>query len=234
MAKGFGSMITTLVASSWLALLAGDLIVVASLAGLATYGWQHGVFLAVIAGLQVLGSFVAALAFTPAVAAGMQVVGCPPSQSLGVAYVLTFLGGLVATRLAVGAGIPERSVRFAPILDQVAGACLGIVSGFVLAGSLLVGWSLLGVPESLRLDTASLKIDAGSRMLGTFGRCVEPDPTRRRMLLGGDATVRGLLDCYRETDWRTARRPAAEPSGDGAGEDLGQVDGAGTAAAPAE
>lgn len=227
-------MITTLVASSWLALLAGDLIVIASLAGLATYGWQHGVFLAVIAGLQVLGSFVTALAFTPAVAAGIQVVGCPPSQSLGVAYVLTFLGGLVATRLAVGAGIPERSVRFAPIIDQVAGACLGAAAGFVLAGSLLIGWSLLGVPDSFRLDTARLKIDAGSRMLGTFGRCVEGDPARRGLLLGGDATVRGLLDCYREGDWRTARRPAAEPSGDGAGEDLGQVDGAGTAAAPAE
>ena len=81
-----------------------------------------------------------------------------------------------------------------------------------------------------------LKLDAGARLLTTFGRCVESNPERRAVLMGGDpsATTRGLLDCYREGDWRAARRPAAEPSGDGAGEDLGQVDGAGTGDASTE
>ena len=45
---------------------------------------------------------------------------------------------------------------------------------------------LLAMPESFRLDVASLKLDAGSRLLGTFARCVEADPVRRAELLGGD------------------------------------------------
>ena len=226
----------TLLASSHLARLAADLMVAMPLAGLALYGWQHGIFLAVIAGLQVLGSFVGALAFAPVVAAGVEALDCPPAQSLGVAYLLTFLAGLLATRLAVGGFVPEGAVRFAPLIDRVIGGCFGVLAGFVLAGSLLIGWSLLAMPESLRLDVSSLKLDAGARLLATFGRCAESNPQRRAELMGGDpsATTRGLLDCYREGDWRAARRPAAEPSGDGAGEDLGQVDGAGTGDASTE
>lgn len=226
----------TLLASSHLARLAADLLVAMPLAGLALYGWQHGIFLAVIAGLQVLGSFVGALALAPVVAAGVEALDCPPAQSLGVAYLVTFLAGLLLTRLAVGGFVPEGAVRFAPIIDRVVGGCFGALAGFVLAGSLLIGWSLLTMPESFRLDVPSLKLDAGARLLATFGRCVEPNPERRAALMGGDpsAAARGLLDCYREGDWRTARRPLAEPSGDGAGEDLGQVDGAGADAAPTE
>jgi len=222
-------MSITLLASSHLARLAADLMVAMPLVGLALYGWQHGIFLAVIAGLQVLGSFVGALAFAPVVAAGVEALDCPPAHSLGVAYLVTFLAGLLLTRLAVGGFVPEGAVRFAPIIDQVVGGCLGAVAGFVLSGSLLVGWSLLAMPESFRLEVPSLKLDAGARLLTTFGRCVESNPQRRAALLGGEpsAAARGLLDCYREGDWRTARRPVAEPSGDGAGENLGQVDGAG-------
>lgn len=225
----------TLLASSHLARLAADLLVAMPLAGLVMYGWQHGIFLAVIAGLQVLGSFVGALAFAPVVAAGVEALDCPPAQSLGVAYLVTFLAGLLATRLAVGGFVPEGAVRFAPIIDRVVGGCVGALAGLVLAGSLLIGWSLLAMPESFRLEVSSLKLDAGARLLATFGRCVESNPQRRAALMGGDpsATARGLLDCYREGDWRTARRAVAEASGDGAGEDLGKVDGAGTDAAPA-
>lgn len=229
-------MIPMLLATSHLARLAGDLFVAMSLAGLAMYGWQHGLFLATAAGLQLLGSFVGALAFAPAVSAGLEALDCPPAQSLGVAYLLVFLAGLLATRLAIGAFVPEGAVRFAPLIDQIGGACLGVMAGFLLAGSLLVGWSLLAMPESFRLDVANLKLDAGSRLLGTFARCVEADPARRAELLGGDpdAAHRGLLDCYRECDWRKQNSvvpPEPPASGDGAGENLGEVDGAGPAAA---
>jgi hypothetical protein len=225
-------MLATLLATSFLARLAGDLLVAIPLAGLAIYGWQNGLFLATIAGLQLLGSFVGALAFAPAVAAALEAINCPPAQSLGVGYLVVFLAGLLATRLAIGGFVPERVVRFAPIIDKFSGACLGAVAGFLLAGSLLVGWSLLVMPESFRLDVASLKLDAGARLLGTFARCVEADPVRRAELLGGDsdAAHRGLLDCYREGEWRKriSVAPLEPPaSGDGAGEDLGEVDGAG-------
>jgi uncharacterized membrane protein required for colicin V production len=231
-------MLATLLATSFLARLAGDLLVAIPVAGLAIYGWQHGLFLATIAGLQLLGSFVAALAFAPAVATALEVINCPPAQSIGVAYLAVFLGGLLATRLAIGGFVPEGVVRFAPIIDKVCGACLGAVAGFLLAGSLLVGWSLLTMPESFRLDVASLKLDAGSRLLATFARCVEPDQARRTELLGGDpdAGGRGLLDCYRECDWRkriSVVPPEPPSSGDGAGENLGEVDRAGPDAAPA-
>jgi len=225
-----------LLATFHLAHLAGDLLVAMSLAGLAMYGWQHGLFLSTAAGLQLLGSFVGALAFAPAVAAGMEALDCPPAQSLGVAYLVVFLAGLLATRLAIGAFVPEGAVRFAPLIDQIGGAFLGVLAGFLLAGSLLVGWSLLAMPESFRLDVASLKLDAGSRLLGTFARCVEADPVRRAELLGGDPDTghHGLLDCYREGDWRktiSVVPPEPPASGDAAGEHLGEVDGAGPAAA---
>jgi hypothetical protein len=121
--------------------------------------------------------------------------------------------------------------------NQLAGKVLPwTLAGFLLAGSLLVGWSLLAMPESFRLDVASLKLDAGSRLLGTFARCVEADPVRRAELLGGDPDTghRGLLDCYREGDWRkkiSVVPPEPPASGDAAGEHLGEVDGAGPAAA---
>ena len=225
-----------LLANSFLARLAGDLLVAIPVAGLAIYGWQNGLFLATIAGLQLLGSVVAALAFAPAVAAALETINCPPAQSLGVAYLAVFVAGLLATRLAIGGFVPEGVVRFAPIIDKVCGSCLGAVAGFLLAGSLLVGWSLLTMPESFRLDVASLKLDAGSRLLGTFARCVEAEPARRAELLGGDpaAAHRGLLDCYRECDWRkrdSVLPPEPPASGDGAGENLGEVDRAGPAAA---
>jgi uncharacterized membrane protein required for colicin V production len=227
-----------LLASSHLARLAGDLLVAMPLAGLAMYGWQHGLFLTTIAGLQLLGSFVGALAFAPAVAAGMQTLDCPPAQSLGVAYLVVFLAGLLATRLAIGAFVPEGAVRFAPLIDQIGGVCLGVIAGFLLAGSLLVGWSLLAMPESFRLDVASLKLDAGTRLISTFARCVEPDPVRRAKLLGGepDAAHRGLLDCYRDGDWRKVVSvvPLVTPdSGNAAGEDLGEVNRARADSAPA-
>ena len=232
-------MLAMLPETSFLARWAGDMLVAIPLAGLAIYGWQNGLFLATVAGLQLLGSFVGALAFAPAVAAAVEAINCPPAQSLGVAYLLVFLAGLLATRLAIGGFVPEGVVRFAPIIDKVGGACLGAVAGFLLAGSLLVGWSLLAMPESFRLDVANLKLDAGSRLLGTVARCVEADPSRRAELLGGDpdAAHRGLLDCYRECDWRKRNsvvppEPSEPPaSGDGAGENLGEVDGAGPAAA---
>ncbi len=229
-------MSMTILASSHLAHLCGDLLVAMPLAGLAMYGWQHGLFLSVIAGLQILGSFVAALACTPMVAAAMEALDCPQAHALGAAYWGTFLGSLLITRLVVGGFVPDGAARFAPIIDHVGGACVGTFAGFLLAGSLLVGWSLLAMPESFRLEVPSLKLDAGSRLVATFGRCVESDPERRAALMGGDpaAATRGLLDCYREGDWRSARRAAAEPSGDGAGEDLGQMDGAGADAGPTE
>lgn len=228
-------MDVTLLASAHLARIAANLMVAMPLVGLTLFGWQHGIFLAVIAGLQVLGSFVAALAFAPVVAAGVEALDCPPTQSLGVAYLVTFVAGLLLTRLAVGAGVPDGAVRFAPIFDNALGGACGALAGFVLSGSLLVGWSLFSPPESLRLDASGLNLDAGARLLVTFARCVEPDPARRNALLGGNASAadRGLLDCYRDGDWRTARRPVVEPSGDGAGEDFGEVDGAGTAAGAA-
>lgn len=182
------------------------------IAGMAIYGWFHGLFLAIIAGLQLLASFVLASACAPLLAGNLEAFGVPAGQSLAAAYALVFTASITAIRVAVGAWVPDGVVRFAPLFDRLGGACMGAVAGGILGGACLVAWSLAGVPDWMRFDAAHLPLDSGRGMLWTFARSATSDLAAADRLFAGDLPVA-------ETDARGGIR-ASEPFVDTNGNDL--------------
>ncbi|MFM8984546.1 MAG: Ig-like domain-containing protein [Planctomycetia bacterium] len=181
-----GAMPFVLVGTSTLAQLFAGWAAVLPIAALALYGWLRGGFLATIAGLQVLGAFLAAVALARPLWGVVESLGCPAPQSLAVAYLLVFAAVLVGVRLAVGAAIPDGALKLAPLADHVCGLVLGAGAGFVLGGALLVGWSMADMPAWFRLDNTHQPLDSGGRVLATFARFAARDAAARAILLDGD------------------------------------------------
>jgi hypothetical protein len=172
-----------------IASLLPNLLVLACLAGMAVYGWREGLFLATIAGLQVLASFLVALAYVPVLATFVLSWGVPSGYSQAMAFLLVFGLGILAVRLAVGAGVPRDAIPFAPLIDTVGGAVVGSVAGLVLGAGLLIGWSMADLPAGFRLETANLGLDTGSSLLSSFARCVLPAGKDRDILLEGESST---------------------------------------------
>lgn len=175
------------IAATWNA-TGGNLIVAVAVIGLAIVGWRQGLFVITLVGLQLLASFVAALALAGIVIEmlrGMDV--SLPGRALAVTYLVAYSASLFGIRLAIGRFVPEVAVPFAWPIDRGLGTLVGILAGFLLAGAALVGWSLAMIPEPLRLVPAALAVDPGAWVLDTFARCVEPEPARRKELLLGNA-----------------------------------------------
>lgn len=145
------------------------------IAALAIFGWYYGIFLAVIAGLQILASFIAAFAWAQSVAAYLTTFGMPIGQAIAASYVLIFATSLATIRLAIGAWMPEGAMQFGQLVDGIGGICSGAVAGAILGGALLVGWSLAPLPDGMRFDAAQLPFDGGRHVLWTVARCVSPD-----------------------------------------------------------
>jgi hypothetical protein len=204
-------MSLAVLAAAHLTKLAADLAVVMPLVAMGVFGFRHGLFVATIAGLQVLAASVGAIAFAPPLAAWLEAAECPAAWSLVAAYVALFAGTLLATRLAVGAVVREDDVRFAPFIDWVGGSCLGAGAGFVLGGAILVGWSMAPLPESLRLEPDTVKLDAGSRLLRTFARCLLADTDSRRLLVAGERPGAGAA----AGEATRASEPFVDDDGDG-------------------
>ena len=202
----------------------GDLMVVISMAGLALFGWQQGLFLATLAGLQVLASGVLALAFAVHLAPLLLLAECPSHLALALAFLLIFLGSVIAIRLAIGAGVPEGAVRFSDAIDKFGGTCIGLLAGAILAGSLLIAWSMAELPEGFAVRAAELKIDPGSKMIHTFARCMNEEGLADR-----------LIHCYDSCDWKSPPAPAvtSETSATSEGQPAEQAAGVPAPASPA-
>ena len=164
----------------------GDLIVGGCVLALVAFGVQNGLFLAVLAGMQVLLTLVVALAFADPLSALLTTFELPVVYTFPAAFGLLLVGTAVATRLAVGGYVPDEVVRFAPIIDKLGGALVGAVAGIILAGTLLIACSIAPLPDAFRIDGSTLGYDMGTRMLRTFARCVEPDDAKRAVLLDGE------------------------------------------------
>lgn len=169
--------------------LLADAFVLAVIAGFAFYGWQQGLFITTIAALQVLAAGLAALAFAASVAPLLESLGLSPDRSLPAAYVVVCAGSMLAGRLAVGAFVPRDAIGFARIIDTFLSAVIGGFAGLVLAGVILVGWSMMPLPDWARLRADGLRVDAGSWFLGSFSRCVQPAGPGRDVLLDGESAA---------------------------------------------
>lgn len=181
-----GIVLHGMLATSTFAQLCAGWIAVLPLAGMAIYGWVHGAFLAVIAGLQILASGVLAMVCGPVVAEVLVLFGLSASASMAAAYFIVFFAGVTLIRIAVGALVPEGAVRFAPLTDHLVGAVVGGVAGALVSGAILVGWSMAPMPGWLRLDSSQLPIDPGPKLLWCFSRWSEADPKAARRLFAGD------------------------------------------------
>lgn len=150
------------------------------------FGYRHGLFLATVIGLVLLSGVVGALALAPAGAAFLESFDCPARHSLAVAY-----GSLVAVaaavcRFGVGELLPDDDVRLAGLPDKVGGLLVGGVTGVLVAGAVLVGWSMMHLPQGLKPDATAMKADAAARVLQAFARSLHADPAARERLLRGD------------------------------------------------
>jgi len=177
-------MLTVLAASLLQGL--GDLLVGGIVLGLMIFGVQNGLFLAVLAGMHALLSFVVALAFAEPLAALLVSFELPELYAFPAAFGLLLVGTAFGIRLAVGEYVPADVVRFAPLVDKLGGALVGAVVGMVIAGTFLVAASIAPLPEAFRLDGSKLHYDMGTRLLRTFARCVEPDEAKRAVFLDGE------------------------------------------------
>jgi len=164
----------------------GGPLVLALAAGMAYYGFKQGLFLATIAGLHALIALLGALGLAGAVADWLLLAEVPRAYALPGGFFGVLIVLAVGIRLAVGAAVPPDTVRLAPKFDKVAGGIVGAVAGLVIAGAVLIGFSIAPVPPAYRIDGSKMKLDMGSRMLRTFVRCVAADETSRRLLLEGE------------------------------------------------
>ena len=164
----------------------GDLIVVGIVLAMAVYGSHFGLFLAVLAGMHALVSLVVALAFAEPLAALLRGMEVPEAYAFPAAFAALFVGAVVVIRLAVGGFVPADVVRFKPAVDKLGGGLMGGLAGYVLAGAVLIGCSILPLPSSLRIDGSALKFDAGTSLLRTFTRCVAADEPARSLLAMGE------------------------------------------------
>lgn len=207
--------------AGWSGWPGGDAVVLVAVVSLAAFGFRQGLFVTTLVAMQMLVSFLAALGFASVgadVLTTLQIV--PPARLAAVTYLLAFLACVIGIRLAIGAWVPEMAVPLGPKVDAGLGLLVGALAGYVLAGAMLVAWSLGGLPGMLRYDGSRVAVDAGVGMLGTFARCVEPDGHRRHLLLVGSGAATGA-------DAPRCSEPFLDTDGDGrftAGERFLDVD----------
>jgi uncharacterized membrane protein required for colicin V production len=177
---------TELLAAMSLSGVAAAAVLPVSVVLLGLFGYRHGLFLATVVGLVLLTGCLGALALAPAGAAFLESFDCPAAYSLAASYCGVFAVAAAACRFGIGEIVREDDVRFGGSIDKVGGLVVGGVTGMLVAGAILVGWSLWQLPHGLKPDMTSMKSDAGAKALRAFARCIHTDSLLRDRLLHGD------------------------------------------------
>jgi hypothetical protein len=164
----------------------GNLLMLAAVAGMAAFGFKHGLFLAVLYGLAGLATLLVSLGLGEGVASLLTAVDVPAAYALPVGVGLMAGGAAVGMRLAIGAAVPEGTLRFSPVIDAVGGVLVGALAGLILGGTLLVVLDVMPIPEAYRIGASQKRNDIGATMLRTLARFVEPDAAARQVLLEGE------------------------------------------------
>jgi len=163
-----------------------DVLAFGAIAALATFGFRHGLFLAVVSALAVLTAFAAGVTLAPCVAQQLEAIGTSALSSLAVAYLVILCFMLVLVRLAVGGILTDEDARFHPLVDRFGGAAAGAFAGLILGGALLVGWSMCELPAGWRLNAPAMRWDSGATCLWALVRWLEPDSEKRNLFFQGD------------------------------------------------
>jgi uncharacterized membrane protein required for colicin V production len=163
-----------------------SLLAVAIVLGFIAYGFIHGMFRSVLVGMQALVAFVVTLTFIPTLTEILIAIDMPPSYAFPVALLVLAIGTAVGIHILIEKYIPSESIPLLSVIDKIGGAFIGGTTGYVAAGGLLVGLSLMPLPESYRLNRSELQFDFGTPMLRTFARIIEPDSDKRNRLLKGE------------------------------------------------
>ena len=165
--------------------LAG-LLVVAILLGFIAYGFMHGMFRSVLAGMQALVSFVVTLTFTPMITEVLIAVDMPPSYAFPIAVLILLIGTTVGVHMLVEKYISSESIPLLSMIDKIGGAFVGGAAGYIASGGILITLSLMPLPESYEINHSELQLDLGTPLLRTFARIIEPDSEKRNLLLNGE------------------------------------------------
>lgn len=192
--------------------LCSDLAVAATaIAGL-VLGTRAGLFRGAAAALLAVGTLILPLALAGPVADMLVGFEVPRRLALAAAHTLLVAGFFWAMRGLVS-GTCGQPPRLPTMLDAIGGGVCGAVAGVVVAGTVLVAWSILPVPARLRLDPAGMWLDAGTTALTIFARCAADDEART-ILLEGEPRGAG-----RDAGDRRASETFIDADGDGRHDD---------------
>jgi hypothetical protein len=164
----------------------GNAVTLAAIVGLAIYGWQQGLYVATLLALASLASFAVAFGCTHRVADFLVAAELPPAHAPAAAFFLMAVGLAIGVRMAIGRWIPEQAVWAGSLGSRLAAMVLGGWAGFIVAGGLLVGWSLAELPASLRIAPHDLALDPGRAVLATYVRLLGNQREGRSAMLHGN------------------------------------------------
>ncbi len=163
-----------------------SLLAVAIVLGFIAYGFMHGMFRSVLAGMQALVSFVVTLTFTPMITEVLIAVDMPPSYAFPIAVLILVIGTTVGVHMLVEKYISSESIPLLSMIDKIGGAFVGGAAGYIASGGILITLSLMPLPESYEINHSELQLDLGTPSLRTFARIIEPDSEKRNLLLNGE------------------------------------------------
>lgn len=168
---------------------AGNVVVLLAVLGMAAFGFQNGLFLAVLYGLGGLATLFLAIGLGEPLAGLLASVDVPAAYALPTSIGLLAVGIAIGVRMAIGAAVAEDTLRFSPVIDKVGGVLMGGLAGMILGGTSLIALSAMPLPEPYRIDAAQTRYDLGGKMLRTFARFIEPDAAARHVLLEGEPST---------------------------------------------
>ena len=180
----------------------GDLLVAMPVVATAIHGWRRGLFATALLGLNILASFFLGFACADQIAPMLSLTLWAAGPAKFESFFLTFLFSLSFGQLALGRFLPEGAMRFSPAIVRATGTVLGLLSGTMLTGVLLIAWSMTLLPPGWKLAGSQLRRDPGSYML--------------RVLASGFNDAENIqersLNCYAGNNWQQESAPETQDS----------------------
>jgi len=176
-------------------------------------GYKNGAFFSTYALTRNLFGFLVAMTlFEPVGAVAAKVFGHAhpvPLYCEAVSFVALFIAVFVGARYLKVRFTPA-TVPGASLVDQIGGGFLGLVNGILIAGFVLIVWSLMPFAKFIpadfgRVDAERLPVDAGGIMLRFYGLTAKRMPGGRVFLVGPEEVLNdqdgdGRPDTSRDID----------------------------------